>query len=108
MRRQVRAPAQVFQNELAPAKAVRAAKSAADGAGISLPSLPSFGAPSLPSFGAPSLPAFKAPSLGLTLGTLAIPGARARARLPQAASSARKAARSCEREPLTEQAARPA
>jgi len=100
MRRQVRAPAQVFQNELAPAKAVRAAKSAADGAGISLPSLPSFGAP--------SLPAFKAPSLGLTLGTLAIPGARARARLPQAASSARKAARSCEREPLTEQAARPA
>jgi len=66
MRRQVRAPAQVFQNELAPAKAVRAAKSAADGAGISLPSLPSFGAP----------------SLGLTLGTRAIPGARARAPPP--------------------------
>jgi hypothetical protein len=79
----------VFQNEVAPAKVVRQAKSAVDGAGISLPSLPSFSAPSLPSFGAPSLPSFKAPSLGLTLGTLAIPGASARTPPPSGLEHAR-------------------
>ncbi|KAK9845708.1 hypothetical protein WJX81_000138 [Elliptochloris bilobata] len=50
----------VFQNDAsAAAKVVPAAKAAAGGAGISLPSLPSF----------------KAPELGVNLGTIAIPAA---------------------------------
>ena len=87
----------MYQNEGAPAKVAREAKAAVSGAGVSLPSLPSFSAPSLP-----SLPAFKAPSLGapsLNLGTIAIPGAdtclhASRHATPDARQTGRGAARS--------------